>query len=75
MCGIVDAGAYNFTAFFLPQPPRLTATPWRRRQCGFFSILGHSLVILSLSLLSGTGVFAFFCHGLIKLVIKVDMDR
>ena len=68
VCGIVDAGAYNFVVSFLPPTTtshnNILVKPQTRR----FSILGNYVVILPLSLLSGTVFFAFFC-GLIKLAI------
>jgi len=65
VCGIVDAGAYELVVFVLP--PATTsysntlATPRKR----LYSILGNNVVLLTLSLLSGTASLLFF-RGLIK---------
>ena len=60
MCGIVDAGAYNFVAFFLPPTTTSHSNTLATPRKWLFSILGHFLCVLSLSLLSGTGALAFF---------------
>ena len=60
MCGIVDAGAYNFVAFFLPPTTMSHSNTLAMLRKQLFSILGHFLPVLSLSLLSGTGAMAFF---------------